>query len=451
MSPEEASELLLLNSRHSQGNRNIPETDENRPLRSSDALEEDFNITSDSESHFSDAEDAELSRDMNTRMTRARPITSFTSLAASSTPLATITSTPLATIASTPLAAISSANIPSAADLPSSTSSTNLSSFTAESDNSIPHAQSQNQLYPTFNTVEGSLAQIPNNVSPEELELQSRTHVPPPALSYLQRFVNTVHSFFSFRQTYDRLSNGITTGRLQANTPGRFIGLGTDGVFRNLAAKPDRELEILSRELHPPTYEEAAADAAPEYWEIGVVNPVFEDEVFVRGLPVGTFGNLLWNAIMTIAFKMVAFVLCYLLHTSHAAKEGTRVGFGAMLIMYGYNILPTNFGSPDRIPPRLIPESASSFVSGKALSLKISGTLDTYVLDITGLSHSTSPTFGSTHEPYMAYGIIAFGIFTILQAFISFYQVKQDELKMLAPPPEQPHHSNTEAVYDVPE
>lgn len=435
-SPEEG-ELLLLNSRHSQ--RDTPGAEERRPLRSSDMLDEDLNISSGSESHFSDAEDADVPLEPHTRTPGTRPASSLTSTA-------TGTASPTNTSSSPTNASSSSPHTSAAGASPG-----NSTGGRSQPQSSAPNQNPENHLYPSLNTVEGSLAQIPNSVTPEELELQTRAPAPAPVLSYRQRFVNTVHSFFSFRQTYDRLSNGITTGRLQANTPGRFIGLGTDGVFRNLAAKPDRELEILSRELHPPTYEEAAADASPEYWEIGVVNPVFEDEVFVRGLPVGTFGNLLWNAIMTIAFKMVAFVLCYLLHTSHAAKEGTRVGFGAMLIMYGYNILPTNFGSPDRIPPRLIPESASAFVLGKTLSLKISGALDTYVLDIAKLPHNTSPSFGRKHEPYMAYGIIAFGIFTILQAFVSFYQVKQDERQMLAPPPEQPHHSNTEAVYDIPE
>lgn len=436
-SPEEESSLLLPNSRHSQGssNRNLFETEEHQSLRSNDEFKQDFNITSDSESHFSDAEDLESSLPTSSgagTRTGTERVGSFSE-------------------------------------------STRSTGITESIYNSLYSTQSvEESHYPSLNTVEGSLAQIPNNInhnqindinnsienteinenrSPEELELQTRTPAPPPNLSYQQRLVNTVHSFFSFRQTYDRLSNGITTGRLQANTPGRFIGLGTDGVFRNLAAKPDRELEILSRELHPPTYEEAAADSAPEYWEIGVVNPVFEDEVFVRGLPVGTFGNLIWNAIMTIAFKMVAFILCYLLHTSHAAKEGTRVGFGAMLIMYGYNILPTNFGSPDRIPPRLITLGGNdrSLVLGKTLSVEISGVIDTYVSDIAGATRPESPSFNGTHELYMAYGVIAFGIFTILQAFVSFYQVKQDERKMLAPPPEQPHHSTTEAVYDVPE
>lgn len=101
--------------------------------------------------------------------------------------------------------------------------------------------------------------------------------------------------FVPIRQTYERISNGITTGRMQANVPGRFIGQGTDGVFRNLAAKPDTDAAIQEQELHPPTYEEAAADATPEYWESTVISPMYEDEVFVEGLPVGNVASFVWN------------------------------------------------------------------------------------------------------------------------------------------------------------
>ncbi|RKP29160.1 hypothetical protein METBISCDRAFT_28465 [Metschnikowia bicuspidata] len=302
--------------------------------------------------------------------------------------------------------------------------------------------------YRSFATVEGSSSQIPQAIV--DLELQQPAVAPPRELTIRERLVNAAHALFPIRQTYGRLSNGIATGRLQPNTPGRFVGQGTDGVFRNLAAKPDRQLEILGRELLPPTYEEAAADATPEYWELGVVNPAFGDEVFVRGLPVGTFCNMLWNALMTIAFKMIAFVLCYLLHTSHAAKEGARVGFGAMLIMYGHSILPTNLGFPDRIPSRYQPPNANSVVE-RALLVKLGGPLDTYALDISRHSRSVAATFGSSHEPYLAYAVIAFGVFTILLAFVNFYQVKQDEKKILAPPPQQEQYSNTEAIINVPE
>ena len=43
---------------------------------------------------------------------------------------------------------------------------------------------------------------------------------------------------------------------------------------------------------------------------------------------------------VSVAFQFVGFILCYLLHTSHAAKQGSRAGLGINLIMYGWNLVP---------------------------------------------------------------------------------------------------------------
>ena len=52
-----------------------------------------------------------------------------------------------------------------------------------------------------------------------------------------------------------------------------------DGVFANLAAKPERG-EVLDEK--PPTYEQAAADATPPYWETTIVAPgMTSGEVYV--------------------------------------------------------------------------------------------------------------------------------------------------------------------------
>ena len=139
---------------------------------------------------------------------------------------------------------------------------------------------------------------------------------------------------------------------MQTNN-GRFIGQGTDGVFRNLMAKPDTEEMRQQQELNPPSYEEAAADASPEYWELTMISPMYEDEVFVQGLPVGNIANCVWNALVSVAFQFVGFILCYLLHTSHAAKQGSRAGLGINLIMYGWNLVPQNFGHPDKLPKNI--------------------------------------------------------------------------------------------------
>ncbi|KAI5295369.1 hypothetical protein KEM52_001617, partial [Ascosphaera acerosa] len=117
----------------------------------------------------------------------------------------------------------------------------------------------------------------------------------------------------------------------------RVMGGGSDGVFANLSAKPERVVEGEKGEDLPPTYEQAAADATPPYWETTIIAPgLTGDEVFVDGLPVGSIFSFLWNAMISTSFQLVGFLLTYLLHTTHAAKNGSRAGLGLTLVQYGF-------------------------------------------------------------------------------------------------------------------
>ncbi|TVY87777.1 Metal homeostatis protein [Lachnellula willkommii] len=129
-----------------------------------------------------------------------------------------------------------------------------------------------------------------------------------------------------------------TTGRVYGG------GSGSDGVFANLSAKPETGSE---KEEHPPTYEQAAADAAPPYWETTILAPGLggPDEVYVEGLPVGSVFSFIWNGMISMSFQFVGFLLTYLLHTTHAAKNGSRAGLGITLVQYGFWMKGTGGGS----------------------------------------------------------------------------------------------------------
>lgn len=96
--------------------------------------------------------------------------------------------------------------------------------------------------------------------------------------------------------------------------------------------------------LLPQTYEQAAADAAPPYWETTIMAPGFggADEVYIDGMPVGSFFSFVWNGMITITFQpLIGFLLTYLLHSTHAAKNGSRGGLGITLIQYGFQFKAT--------------------------------------------------------------------------------------------------------------
>jgi hypothetical protein len=120
-----------------------------------------------------------------------------------------------------------------------------------------------------------------------------------------------------------------------ARVYGGGSGRANDGVFANLSAKPERVGEKV--EEQPPSYEAAAADATPPYWETTILAPgMASDEVFIDGLPVGSVFAFVWNGMISMSFQLVGFLLTYLLHTTHAAKNGSRAGLGITLVQYGF-------------------------------------------------------------------------------------------------------------------
>lgn len=126
-------------------------------------------------------------------------------------------------------------------------------------------------------------------------------------------------------------------------------GSSSDGVFANLSAKPQAGESDL--EEKPPSYEQAAADATPPYWETTILTPGFSsDEVFIDGLPVGSLFSFIWNGMISMSFQFVGFLLTYLLHTTHAAKNGSKAGLGITLIQYGFSLKASGTTAPEPAP-----------------------------------------------------------------------------------------------------
>ncbi|WRT67498.1 uncharacterized protein IL334_004470 [Kwoniella shivajii] len=142
----------------------------------------------------------------------------------------------------------------------------------------------------------------------------------------------------------------------------RIIGAGSSGVFGNLAARPDNPQIAATngegpeyvpedeQKEGPPSYQAALRDAVPPYWDTTVVLPSSSspfgplssslngDEILIDGMASGNFFGFFWNLIVSFSFQFVGFLLTYVLHTTHAAKYGSRVGLGMTLISVGLNL-----------------------------------------------------------------------------------------------------------------
>ena len=85
------------------------------------------------------------------------------------------------------------------------------------------------------------------------------------------------------------------------------------------------------------TYADAQADTVPPYWETTVHAPSgLDGDILVDDLPAGSIFIFAANLFTSFFFQFVGFLLTYLLHTSHAAKYGSRAGLGLTLIQYGF-------------------------------------------------------------------------------------------------------------------
>lgn len=192
----------------------------------------------------------------------------------------------------------------------------------------------------------------------------------------------------------------------------------TDGVFANLSAKPEvgEKLEEL-----PPTYEQAAADATPPYWETTILTPgMASNVVFIDGLPVGSVYSFVWNALISMSFQYVGFLLTYLLHTTHAAKDGSRAGLGVTLVQVGFMMRNKQVPAGGEPPPETTPSEPNAF--------NFDGAPD--------ISTDTSSTSGEDNmgRYYLSYILMVVGWFILIRSVSSFLRARRTEQVVLASP-----------------
>ncbi|KAK5113507.1 hypothetical protein LTR62_003376 [Meristemomyces frigidus] len=201
---------------------------------------------------------------------------------------------------------------------------------------------------------------------------------------------------------------------------GRVIGNGSDGVFANINAKPRAGEDL---EEKPPTYEQAAADATPPYWETTVLSPYHTtgnpDDVFVDGLLVGSVFSFVWNGLISMSFQLIGFLLTYLLHTTHAAKHGSRAGLGVTLVQYGFQMRYSGrAGTPDEGVPAGAPvDGVPSDPNKHNFDPTATG----------GSSGSAGSVHGVSGTDMVAYILMIAGWFILIRALSDFFRARRQE------------------------
>lgn len=211
------------------------------------------------------------------------------------------------------------------------------------------------------------------------------------------------------------------------SSSGRVVGAGSnDGVFANITAKPRAGDDVDEK---PPTYEQAAADATPPYWETTVLSPYNitgnPDDVFVNGLLVGSLFSFIWNALISMSFQLIGFLLTYLLHTTHAAKHGSRAGLGITLIQYGFQMrYSASLGNPSSDPA---PGAPTDGVPDDP------NAHDFDPSQVTG-GVSSGHMGGLSTTDFLSYVLMIIGWFILIRAVTDFMKARKQEALVRASP-----------------
>jgi len=176
----------------------------------------------------------------------------------------------------------------------------------------------------------------------------------------------------------------------------------------------------ITQDQTPPSYLEAQADAVPPYWETTIHAPAGLEpgaHLIIDDLPTGSFFIFCLNVFISFFFQFVGFLLTYLLHTSHAAKYGSRAGLGLTLIHYGFYSRTMNTIVED---PQSLSDGSSSERSW-----------------FPDRSLSTTPNqigLSSTSKDLLSFLFMTLGWFLLLSSIIGFWRVKRWEQTVAGPP-----------------
>lgn len=258
---------------------------------------------------------------------------------------------------------------------------------------------------------------LPNDIGNSNGELPTSplgTTLPRP--SFLRRAVGAILPTHYVRVPTHEPPTGVRGGGIQ-----------NDGVFSNVVVKPvssvpiqaeDGTVYIVPEETQntaPPSYAAAQADAVPPYWDTIVHAPSGMDTdagMIVGDLPSGSILAFISNLFVSFFFQFIGFLLTYLLHTTHAAKFGSRAGLGLTLIQYGFysrsatdNILPTpdDKGAPDVLMLSAPPSPSAPMPQDNTVVLSMSS------------------------REWLSFLLMTLGWFLLLSSLVGFWRVKNWE------------------------
>lgn len=134
---------------------------------------------------------------------------------------------------------------------------------------------------------------------------------------------------------------------------------------------------------------------------------------------------------ISMSFQLVGFLLTYLLHTTHAAKNGSRAGLGITLVQFGFGFRTAGLssGGPTSDNPN------SDFTGG------VPNDPNSHTFNPDDVSKSTgggeaaaSAAASVTGSDWLAYGLMIVGWFILIKSVSDFIRARRHEQLVLQSP-----------------
>jgi hypothetical protein len=130
---------------------------------------------------------------------------------------------------------------------------------------------------------------------------------------------------------------------------------------------------------------------------------------------------------ISMSFQLVGFLLTYLLHTTHAAKNGSRAGLGITLVQYGFYMKGS--GSSVVGPPGNGQDPAYNQPADPN-----SHDFDPNQVNSGADSSSSGGISGLTTNDWLAYVLMIVGWFILIRAVSDFLKARRHEQLVLQSP-----------------
>ena len=139
---------------------------------------------------------------------------------------------------------------------------------------------------------------------------------------------------------------------------------------------------------------------------------------------------------ISMSFQLVGFLLTYLLHTTHAAKNGSRAGLGLTLVQYGFYMKGT---SKDTTAPG---GGSASDPGGQFPSDPNSHDLDPNAIAAAAAAAASSTTSSASNDglaslassDWFSYLLAIVGWFILIRAVSDFMRARRHEQLVLQSP-----------------